>query len=115
MGLFDDVHKLGAIVGFLVLFHACYATISCARPPRPSPAPLLNPSCSTHFPSNASSVLSPLSSPVSCLLSPLLSSLLLSSPRLSDITNTHAAVYRISALTPPPPPHPHPPPRGMRR
>ena len=28
MGLFDDVHKLGAVAGFLVLAHACYVTIS---------------------------------------------------------------------------------------
>jgi hypothetical protein len=28
MGLFDDVHKLGAVFGFMVLAHACYATIS---------------------------------------------------------------------------------------
>ena len=28
MGFFDDVHKLGAVAGFLVLAHACYVTIS---------------------------------------------------------------------------------------
>lgn len=28
MGLFDDVHKLGAVAGFIVLAHACYVTIS---------------------------------------------------------------------------------------
>jgi len=81
MGLFDDAHKLGAIVGFLVLFHACYATISCARPPRPSPAPLLIPFLLRPLSFKClERPVSPLCSPVSPLPSPLRSSPLLSSP-----------------------------------
>ena len=43
MGVFDDAHSLGAVVGFIVLFHAVYATISCERPFPSSPSPVPSP------------------------------------------------------------------------